>query len=186
MNSTWLWDIYASIWSIWSICIIPILTFIVHNESLFLGGQDGARDEWPKGSQKENMFSSDFPLRLIRGEWYHWFHRRNIRQVPHVHFLGPRWRGSNFYNFLGFSQETHVYKIPSRGLVDKQRKLLQDQLQQLITLGSKLQERHQLLTNNIKADVDGEKWWKQLRLAGQRGWLRNPRTIIWNGGFSMF
>jgi hypothetical protein len=41
--------------------------------------------------------------------------------------------------------------------VDKQRKLLQDQLQQLITLGSKLQERHQLLTNNIKADVDGEK-----------------------------
>ena len=135
MNSTWLWDIYASIWSIWSICIIPILTFIVHNESLFLGGQDGARDEWPKGSQKENMFSSDFPLRLIRGEWYHWFHRRNIRQVPHVHFLGPRWRGSNFYNFLGFSQETHVYKIPSRGLVDKQRKLLQDQLQQLITFG---------------------------------------------------
>lgn len=50
--------------------------------------------------------------------------------------------------------ETHVYKIPSRGLVDKQRKLLQDQLQQLITLGSKLQERHQLLTNNIKAFED--------------------------------
>lgn len=151
----------------------------------FWGARWGKR--WvARGKQKENMCSSDFPLRLIRGEWYHWFHRRNIRQVPHGPHKGPRWRGSNFYNFLGFRQETHVYKIPSRGLVDKQRKLLQDQLQQLITLGSKLQERHQLLTNNIKADVDGKKWWKQLRLAGQRGWLRNPRTIIWNGGFSMF
>ena len=50
--------------------------------------------------------------------------------------------------------ETHVYKIPSRGLVEKQRKLLQDHIQQLRTLGSSLQERHQLLTNNIKVFED--------------------------------
>eukprot|EP00931_Biecheleriopsis_adriatica_P059467 TRINITY_DN35587_c0_g1_i1.p1 TRINITY_DN35587_c0_g1~~TRINITY_DN35587_c0_g1_i1.p1 ORF type:complete len:927 (+),score=206.42 TRINITY_DN35587_c0_g1_i1:47-2827(+) len=46
--------------------------------------------------------------------------------------------------------ENHTYKLPSEGLVVKQRQQLQDHVQQLRNLGVALQERHQQLTNNIE------------------------------------
>ena len=50
--------------------------------------------------------------------------------------------------------ETHVYKLPSRGLVEKQRQVLQEHMAHLRSMGSALQERHQQVSNNIKGLED--------------------------------
>ena len=46
--------------------------------------------------------------------------------------------------------ETHNYKLPVGGLVEQQRKVVRDQIQQLHILATDLQERHQALTEVMK------------------------------------
>ena len=46
--------------------------------------------------------------------------------------------------------ETHIYKLPSGALVERQRRELSEHAQQLRSLGASLQERHQRLTEGIR------------------------------------
>jgi len=48
------------------------------------------------------------------------------------------------------NHETHPYKLPSGGIVDRQRQALQEHIQHLLALGAQLQERHQKLTLTIE------------------------------------